>query len=170
MQSSMHTRSCYSEQSQKQTSGSNTFSQWNSRHCASQWILFIFFRKHTLLPGQHCWLTPHPCCAAGVCFLCALHWVSRAKYLLFHQFPNTAFLPTTFKTAGSSWMCQICCAIFSIIFSFPQRDWMVSYKPSVVFCISILRNNSYRRARTREKVGLNSDNCPNNFVVGCIVI
>lgn len=43
MQSSMYTRSCYSEQSQKQTSSSNTFSQWNSRHCASQRILFIFF-------------------------------------------------------------------------------------------------------------------------------
>lgn len=79
----------------------------------------FFFRKHALLPRQHCWLTLCPCCATGACFLCTLQWVSRAQYLLFHQFSNTAFLPTTFKTAGPFWMCQNCCVMFSIIFSFP---------------------------------------------------
>lgn len=46
---------------------------------------------------------------------------------------------------------------------------MVFYKPSVVFCIRIL-DNSYKRGRTKEKVGLDSDNCPNNIMLGCIVI
>lgn len=88
----------------------------------------------------------------------------------FSQFPNTAFLPTPFRTAGIiSNVPELLCDVFYFFF-FSTEGPEGFLKPSVAFCISILRNNSYRRARTKEKVGLNSDNCSNNIMLGCIVI
>lgn len=178
----MYKWSCFSEQSRKQTSSSNTFSQWNSRQCASQQFLFIIFREHALLPGQPYWLI----CMSLLCCWCLL-----SVHAAVHKQSSIICFLSISQYSFSAHHIQDCRPVLHVpeflgdvfhyfIFLFHGgtrflttvlNEWqLLDLLPSVGLCISASCNNSYRRGRRKDKFGLDSDNCLNNIMLGCIVI